>query len=141
MKILISTWNWLCTHICNGASQTAPDPLDNKLWLKLVEECVELFDELDREEAHFAPQQREVARHVCLRLQEMLQRSNVHLIDQPAPFDRKLHQLDTAASALTQPSDIEIMSPGFRVDRRILRRARVCTSVVPPTHDKSVLPE
>jgi|RhiMetdeSRZDD1v2_1073273.scaffolds.fasta_scaffold172429_1 hypothetical protein len=40
------------------------DLLENKRWLGLVEECVTLFDELDRHGASFDPQRREVAEHV-----------------------------------------------------------------------------
>ena len=48
------------------------EPLDNRPWLKLVEENVALFDELDRHRADFDAPRREVADHVICRLQEIL---------------------------------------------------------------------
>jgi hypothetical protein len=102
------------------------DPLDNKPWIKLAEECVELFDELDRQIKFFDPARREIADHVCCRLQEMLQRSGVELIAETALFERTLHQPEIPTAGMTNGADTAIiLSPGFRVGRRVLRRARV----------------
>ena len=102
------------------------DPLDNKPWIKLAEECVELFDELDRQIKFFEPGRREIADHVCCRLQEMLERSGVELIAETAIFERTLHQPEIPTAGITNGADTAfILSPGFRVGRRVLRRARV----------------
>jgi hypothetical protein len=102
------------------------DPLDNKPWIKLAEECVELFDELDRQIKFFDPGRREIADHVCCRLQELLQRSGVELIAETAIFERTLHQPEIPTAGITNGADTAIiLSPGFRVGRRILRRAHV----------------
>ena len=53
--------------------QPSTDPLDNGPWLKLVENCVDLFDELNSHLDHFDPSGREVAEHTCLRLQDVLE--------------------------------------------------------------------
>ena len=106
------------------APQPPPDPLDNGPWLKLVENCVDLFDELDSHLDHFDPSGRELAEHTGLRLQEILQRCGVELIDQPGDFERSLHQ-PVDPSAHLGSATVTIISPGFRVGRRVLRRARV----------------
>ena len=100
------------------------EPIDNRPWMKLVEECVDLVDELDGQLAALDPGGREIAEHVCLRLQEVLQRCGVTLIDQPGAFERTLHQPVGPGTGAGTPQ-VEVLSPGFRVDRRILRRARV----------------
>jgi molecular chaperone GrpE (heat shock protein) len=106
------------------APQPPTNPLDNGPWLKLVENCVDLFDELDSHLDHFDPSGREVAEHTCLRLQEILQRCGVDLIDQPGDFDRSLHQPVEPGTGLNSAT-VRPISPGFRVGRRVLRRARV----------------
>lgn len=107
-------------------SEISDDPLYNKLWIKLAEECVELFDELDRQLKFFDPPRSEIASHVCCRLQEMLQRSGVELIAETALFERTLHQPEIPTAGMSNGADTAIiLSPGFRIGRRILRRARV----------------
>jgi hypothetical protein len=101
------------------------DPLDNKPWLKLVEENVALFDELDRHRADFDAPRQEVADHVICRLQEILERSGVDTIYGDANFDRSRHQPEGASRVLPGATVTETLSPGFQVGRRILRRARV----------------
>lgn len=102
------------------------DPIDNKPWMKLVEECADLFDELDRHMDALDPERREMAEHVCRRLQEILERCGVELIDQEAMFERRLHQLVGLSVGMSpEAATARIISPGFRVGPRILRRARV----------------
>lgn len=103
------------------------DPLNNTAWVKLAEACVELFAELDRYQADFDPPRREIAEHVCNRLMEILARNGVDLIDADGAFDRSLHEPDPPGirpkpgAATVQ----HVISPGFQVGRRVLRRARV----------------
>lgn len=88
--------------------------------MKLVGECADLFDELDSHLEGLDPAGREMAEHVCLRLQEILQRCGVELIDQEGAFERTLHQpFGPRASAGTNGVWVKIVSPGFRVGRRI----------------------
>ncbi len=107
-----------------AAPETPADPLDNQPWLKLVEECVDLFDELDGQLECLDAGGPEIAEHVCLRLQEIMQRCGVELIDQPGAFERTLHQPIGTRTGLSTAA-VSIISPGFRVGRRILLRARV----------------
>lgn len=104
----------------------ADDPLNNTAWVGLAEACVELFAELDRYQADFDPPRREIAEHVCNRLMEILARNGVNLIDADGVFDRNLHEPDPAS---TRPkpgaATVHVISPGFQVGRRVLRRARV----------------
>jgi hypothetical protein len=78
-------------HPTVGDSGQHYDPLDNKPWIKLVEEGVDLFDELDSHQEGLDPAGREIAEHVCLRLREILERCDVEVIDEDRPFDRTLH--------------------------------------------------
>ncbi len=100
--------------------------LEDGHWMKLVEECVEVVNELDDHMSNFDAPRREVARHVILRLEEVLGRSGVEIIENDASFDRARHQ-QTPASAVTAPGApiSETLSPGFAVGPRVLRRARV----------------
>ncbi len=106
------------------APETPADPLDNQPWLKLVGECVDLFDELDGQLEYLDAGGPEIAEHVRLRLQEIMQRCGVELIDQPGAFERTLHQPIGTSAGLSTVA-VSIISPGFRVGRRILRRVRV----------------
>lgn len=102
------------------------DPLSDTRWVKLAGECVELFAELDRYLQDFDPPRREVAEHVCSRLAEILARNGVSLISEDAVFDRNLHEPDKPVTGLESGStQVRIISPGFRISRRILQRARV----------------
>ncbi|HKP51299.1 MAG TPA: hypothetical protein VJ183_01460 [Chloroflexia bacterium] len=104
----------------------ARDPLDNKPWLGLVEECVALFDELDRHGPGFDPPRQELAEHVCFRLREILERSGVEIIEGATLFDRIQHQQEGITGSVPLGAHIaETLSPGFHIGRRVLRRARV----------------
>ncbi len=99
--------------------------MDDKLYFKLIKECVDLFDELDSQRAFFDPARLEVAEHVCSRLQEILQRSGVEPIVDSAPYDRTLHHLEAPSTEIAdKTTPVIILSPGFRAGRMILRRAR-----------------
>ncbi len=104
----------------------ADDPLNNTAWVKLAEACVELFAELDRYQADFDPPRREVAEHVCNRLMEILVRNGVGLIDADGAFDRNRHEPNLSGAGLKPgAATAHVISPGFQIGRRILRRARV----------------
>ena len=101
-------------------------PLEEECWMKLVEECVEMVDELDEHMGSFGAPRREVAGHVILRLEEILGRSGVEIISNNTIFDRARHKPDADHSALDNGTTVgEILSPGFAVGPRVLRRARV----------------
>jgi hypothetical protein len=101
-------------------------PLDNKPWIKLVEECVELLDELDRNLGNFEPARRELAAHVIQRVHEILERCGVQTIMNETIFDRNRHQPTPSGGSIGPGATIaETLSPGFVVANRTLRRARV----------------
>ena len=101
-------------------------PLEEGRWMKLVEEYVEMVDELDEHMESFDAPRREVARHVILRLEEILGRSGVEIISKDTIFDRTRHKPDTDHCALDNGATVgETLSPGFAVGPRVLRRARV----------------
>ena len=94
--------------------------------MKLVEEYVEMVDELYEHMESFDAPRREVARHVILRLEEILGRSGVEIISKDTIFDRARHMPDADHCALDNGATVgETLSPGFAVGPRVLRRARV----------------
>ena len=102
-----------------------PSPPEDGRWMKLVEECVEVVDELDEHMGSFDPSRREVAGHVILRLEEILGRSGVEIISNEATFDRARHKSDGDRAATDNGAAVrETLSPGFAVGPRVLRRAR-----------------
>ncbi len=101
-------------------------PLEDGRWMKLVEECVEVVDELDDHMGSFDAPRREVAGHVILRLEEILGRSGVEIISNDAIFDRARHKPEADHAATDNGAAVgETLSPGFAVGSRVLRRARV----------------
>lgn len=101
-------------------------PVEDGHWMKLVEECVEVVDELDEHMGNFDAPRREVAGHVLLRLEEILGRSGVEIISNDTVFDRARHKPDADHAATDDGAAVrETLSPGFVVGPRVLRRARV----------------
>lgn len=85
-----------------------------------------MYDELDENMANFDTPRREVARHVKTRLREILVHSNVEAIDHDITFNEDRHQLERpGATAASGTPIVSFVSPGFAVDRRVLRRAVV----------------
>jgi hypothetical protein len=102
------------------------DLLDNTQWLALVEDCIEVFAELDRNYASFDAPRQALARHISLRIEEILGRSGVTIIQGETTFERQRHQPEDATMSVASGTPIvETLSPGFAVGSRILRRARV----------------
>lgn len=102
------------------------DFIANQPWIALIERCVGLFDELDRLNPRLDAPRREIADQVLERLQEILEASGVRTIQGDTNFDRSLHELVAASGAVNAGATIiETVSPGYAVDRRVLRRARV----------------
>lgn len=101
-------------------------PLKDGRWMKLVEECVEVVDELDEHMGNFDVPRREVAGHFMLRLQEILGRSGVEIVSNEAIFDRARHKPEADQAATENGAAVsETLSPGFALGPRVLRRARV----------------
>lgn len=100
-------------------------PLENKPWIRLVEECAELVDELDEHKGGLDPARRQLAEHVISRLEEGLERSGVEVISEDTTFDRNRHKPAAGSAAIHGAAISETLSPGFAVGRRVVRRARV----------------
>src|SRR6266702_7799799 len=102
------------------------DLLNNKAWIKLTQECVTLFDELDRKSANMDPRRQELAGYVCSQLEEILERCGVTIISGDSAFDERRHQPYPAVSRVAAGTVIaETLSPAFVVGPHVLRRARV----------------
>jgi hypothetical protein len=102
------------------------DSSRSRQWLKLVGECVDLVDELDRHIPNLDAGRQDLADHVICRLQEILERTDVQTISGEAAFDRGRHQVDSSGGPAVPGRRIaETLSPGFAVGTRVLRRARV----------------
>ena len=109
-----------------GDSLIGDDLLNNKAWIKLTQECVTLFDELDRKSASMDPRRQELASYVCSQLEEILERCGVTIISGDSAFDERRHRPSPAVSRVAAGTAIaETLSPGFVVGPRVLRRARV----------------
>jgi hypothetical protein len=102
-----------------------PPPADEQ-WMDLVEECVGVVKDLDRHMNGFDSARQELADHVILSLAEGLERTGVELISDDEIFDSKRHEPANATARVAPGTPIaEILSPGFAVGRRVLRRAQV----------------
>jgi hypothetical protein len=102
------------------------DGLDNRAWVRLVEEDIALIDELDRHRQGLDESGRALADHVTARLRELLERADVEVIDEETRFDRLRHApVDSAGVATGRAATVEVISPGFAIGPRVLRRARV----------------
>jgi hypothetical protein len=120
--------NKLCSRVIEPEQNIEPtgNPLENKPWSRLVEDCVCLFDEVERLRPELDNTAQEFASHVTCRLQEILERSGVEIIAEDTGFDRTRHQAETSLSAIDNETTItRTLSPGFAVGRRVFRRARV----------------
>ena len=107
-----------------GARPKSPDPLDDRAWLKLVEESVDVLDELDRHRGSFDEPRRALADHVILRITEILERCDVDVISSDGGFDARRHTAADHRAPAGAPI-AETVSPGFAVGARVLRRAKV----------------
>jgi hypothetical protein len=108
------------------------DKSNDEHWLKLVEEFILLYNDLDQRLASFDRERKELAEHILLQLQEILERSGVELITDDTTFERRRHQaVQPASGAIPGTPIVETLSPGFAVGRHVLRRARVRLAQVP----------
>ncbi len=104
------------------------DPLDNRPWIKLVEEVVELFDEIESIHPRLHPPAQELTKHLKDRLVEILERNQVEILHKreiAVPFNRARHQPAMPPADPEIAVVAEVLSPGFAVGRRVLRRAYV----------------
>lgn len=106
--------------------RSVENPLENRAWLRVVEEMVMLFEEVERIGTSLSASERTIAEHTQLRLQEILERAGVGLIAEDTAFDRTRHQPEPRGAQVARGAAIaRTLSPGFVVGPRVLRRARV----------------
>jgi hypothetical protein len=111
-----------------GIPPLTADPLDNRPWVKLVEEVVELFDEIESIHPRLHPPAQELAKHLKDRLVEILERNQVEILHKGeigVRFNRARHQPAMPPADPEVAVVAEVLSPGFVVGRRVLRRAHV----------------
>jgi GrpE len=108
------------------AARPEPSRADDGAWTRLVEEDVELIDELDRHRGGLDASGRAVADHVTSRLEEVLDRAGVEVIEADVAFDRLRHApLDSNGVPKQGTAIAEVVSSGFAIGDRVLRRAHV----------------
>jgi hypothetical protein len=99
---------------------------EDRRWLNLVEALVALLDELERHRPYPDLTASDLAEHIDLRVQEILERAGVTVIAGDTTFDRNRHQPEPpAAQACAGALIQETLRPGLAVGRRVFRRARV----------------
>ena len=108
------------SHILAGATEE-----DTERWIALAERCVVLFSEMELHSPAFEPGCREIANYTCARLQQILEQSGVEIIVGEATFDAQRHQVEYPLGGAVGAPIKETLSPGFAVQQRVLRRARV----------------
>jgi hypothetical protein len=117
-----------------GEAPPGENALENKRWLGLVEETVTLLAELEKHSVNLDPAAREVAEHVALRLQEILERSGVSIIEGDATYEQSRHQTEHGVPQPRPGAAVgKTLRPGLAVGRRIFRRALV--RLKPPSPD------
>lgn len=102
-----------------------PSKLDNKNWLKMQEEVIRLGDELDKLMPALLPDAKSIAGHIADRLTEILDRNGAEMIDSETVFDIRRHQPIPSRPVPDGTPIIKVISPGWRVEDRVLRRAKV----------------
>ncbi|MFM9964369.1 MAG: nucleotide exchange factor GrpE [Planctomycetaceae bacterium] len=105
--------------------RTLVEPLENSSWLKLVEELISLFEQLEAGQSALRPEQRAICEHLRSQLQEILERNGVTIIESEPVFDPYRHRLSAGGTAIPGSAIEETVSPGFVVGSRVLRRATV----------------
>lgn len=110
--------------------------LDNKPWFGLMEEVIRLEGEIERLSPKLPEEARNFAEHIFARLEEILDRNGAVVIDESAceVFEGRLHQPFPARVVKDGEPIAKLLVPGWRVDERVLRRAKV---EVPETDDVS----
>ena len=104
--------------------ERANDPFSNKAWFALAEDCVAIFDELDRLALRFDPERSALCSHICKRLLGAVERSGVEVIGEAAAYDSRIQLESNERPRESQLHFVKIVSPGFRIGRKVLRRAR-----------------
>ena len=109
-----------------------PSLLDNRIFIKLVEECVDIMNEfesfIDRMETD---EGREVAQMIVRRLQESLERLGLSRIDDVnVPFSILLHNPEPMMPVADGEALEKVLLSGLKIENRVFRKAKVQISVL-----------
>ena len=97
--------------------------LSNIPWVKLVEECVALYSEIDDLLPSMTESKQDLARHMLDRLAEILQRSGISLIEDDTEFDPRRHKTESDVPSGT--TIVKTLRRGFALGRRVFLKAVV----------------
>ena len=99
--------------------------LDNQAYIKLVEDIVYLGDELAKIRTTLPEAAVGLAEYVAAQLEEILDRNGVTPIEEETRYDVRRHQVVPMRLVADGADIIRTIEPGWCLENRILRRARV----------------
>nr|WP_320190670.1 nucleotide exchange factor GrpE [uncultured Desulfobacter sp.] len=99
--------------------------LENKKWVKLVDAICEFITEIDRHGGLDSEQPMIDAQMVINRLQEILIRNDVDVLDKKESFDNKKHESVPPGITPNGTSVDQISRFGFMIDNRVFLKAKV----------------
>lgn len=116
----------------NASSQEqGENRLNNDPWVRAIEGDVKIYDDIQRSMSSFPTELQEYLLHICLQLEENLERDGVtvHLIN--PIFDNKLHRPEHPTTRIPDGTPIEkTVSAGFSYGTRVFRKAVVRLSSI-----------
>ncbi len=100
--------------------------LDNKPYVKVIEDLFQLSSEMERIGGKSSDEgMKSIAEHVFMRLEEIFERNGLSPIDGERSFDVRRHKPEPAAVVADGSEITETLSPGWSLDERVMRRAKV----------------
>ena len=110
------------------SEQKEVSKLDNKKWVKLIEAITEFITEIDRNVGLRESQSKLTqidTDMVINRLQEILIRNDVDVLDQIEPFDNRKHERVPPGITPNGTAVDQILRIGFMIENRVFLRAKV----------------
>jgi molecular chaperone GrpE (heat shock protein) len=114
-----------CEGIAAAPESPETTPVHSEEWLDLVKECCDLMDEIDELQRSYAPEDDDRLYHVSLRMETILDRAGLERIENETEYDVRRHFAPGEGPVPKGARIVETIRPGFRIDRRVLRRAHV----------------
>ena len=100
--------------------------LDNKPYVKVIEDLFQLSSEMERIGGKSSDEgMKSIAEHVVMRLEEIFERNGLSPIDGETSFDVRRHKPEPASVVADGSEIAETLSPGWSLDERVMRRAKV----------------
>jgi len=102
-------------------------PLENKPFVKLVEECIDLMNEFESYTERLESEEgKMMAQMIVRRLQESLERSGLERIDdEKEPFTILKHKPEPMMPVAEGKTLKGIIAPGLAIENRVFRKAKV----------------